>query len=347
MFRFAYPDFLWLLLLLPFFGLLFFLRMRWKKKAIRRFGDPRLVSLLMPDQSNGKVRLKFFLLAGAFLFLVIGLANPQIGSKYEEVKRQGVDLIIALDVSNSMLAEDIRPNRLERAKQAIGKLLEKFSDDRIGIVVFAGEAYLQMPFTQDYAAAKLFLGNVSTTNIASQGTAIGAALETAVRALPRGDKRSKAIIVISDGENHEDNATEAAAAASQAGINVYTLGIGTEQGAPLPIFTNGQLQGYRKDAQGNPVISKMSPLLLMEVASAGGGKFVQASASDIGLDDLFNQINAMQKSDFGNKTFTDYADRFPVFLSLALLLLLADLLLNERKTALSRRVNLFGGTKKA
>jgi Ca-activated chloride channel family protein len=346
MLRFAYPDFLWLLVLIPVFGLLFILRLNWKRKAIKRFGDPELMARLMPDKSDAKTKWKFFLLAGAYLFLVIGLSNPQIGSRYEEVKRQGVDLIIALDVSNSMLAEDIRPNRLERAKQAIGKLLEKFGDDRIGIVVFAGDAYLQLPFTQDYAAAKLFLSNVTQESILSQGTALGAAIETAVRALPRGGKRNKAIIVISDGENHEDNAVEAAGAAREAGIFVHTLGIGAEQGAPVPDFSNGIMNGYKKDQDGNTVISRMNPAMLMEVSAAGGGKFVQASSSDVGLDELFSQINSMQKTDFGSKTFTDYADRFPLFLSAALLLLLIELLISERKSALAKRLNLFGNNKK-
>jgi Ca-activated chloride channel homolog len=294
-----------------------------------------------------KNQTQVFLLTASFLFLVIGLSNPQIGSRYEEVKRQGVDLIIALDVSNSMLAEDIKPNRLERARQAIGKLLEKFGDDRIGIVVFAGEAYLQLPFTQDYAAAKLFLSNVSQESILSQGTAIGAAIETSVRALPRVGKRNKAVIVISDGENHEDNALEAATAAREAGVFVHTLGIGSEQGAPVPDIANGVRKGFKKDLEGNPVISRMNPSMLMEVAAAGGGKFVQASSSDVGLDELFSQINTMQKTDFGTKTFTDYADRFPVFLAISLVLLLTELLINERKSALAKRLNLFGNRQKS
>lgn len=341
MFRFAYPFFLWGLTVIPVMALLFALRMSWKRKAIRRFGNPELVAALMPDRSNGKIRLKFYLTCVAYLLLIIGLANPQIGSRYEEVKRQGIDLIIALDVSNSMLAEDIRPNRLERAKQAISRLLEKLRDDRIGIVIFAGDAYLQLPFTSDYAAAKMFLANVSNESVLAQGTAIGAAIETSVRALPHASSRSRAIIIISDGENHEDDAVSEAQRARSAGIVVHTLGIGSPGGSPVPETYNGQRNGFKKDASGSTVISRMNPAMLQEVASAGGGKFVQASNNDIGLEELFNQINSMQKTDFGSKVFTDYADRFMYFLAASLVILLVDFFVNERRSALSKRINLF------
>jgi len=342
MFRFAYPLFLWGLALIPLFGLLFAARMSWKRKAIRRFGDPALMGVLMPDQSIGKSRLKFFLLAGAYLMLVMGIADPQIGSRYEEVKRRGVDLIIALDVSNSMLAEDIRPNRLERSKQAIIKLLDKLQDDRIGIVIFAGDAYLQLPSTSDYAAARLFLNTVSNESVQQQGTAIGAAINISTQALPRGGNRSKAIVVISDGENHEDDAIAEAKGAKDAGIVVHTLGIGSESGAPIPNMVNGAPDGYKKDEAGTTVISRMNPSMLRDVAAGGGGKFVQASSGDMGLETLFDEINSMEKSDFGTKTFTDYEDRFQNFLIFSLILLVIEFMVDERKSALSKRVNLFG-----
>ena len=342
MFRFAYPFFLWGLVVLPIFGLLFAARMSWKRKAIKRFGDPALMEILMPDRSQGKIRSKFFLLAAAWIFLIVGLANPQIGSKYEEVKRQGVDLIIALDVSNSMLAEDIRPNRLERAKQAITKLLDKLHDDRIGIVIFAGDAYLQLPFTNDYAAARLFLSTVTNESVQTQGTAIGAAIQMGMKSLPRGGVRNKAIIVISDGENHEDDAVSEAKAAKEAGVIVHTLGIGSPDGAPIPEMRDGQAIGFKVDDGGQTVISRMNPTMLQEIAQAGGGRFVQATGSDIGLEELFSQINSMQKSDFGTKAFTDYEDRFQYFLLAALALLLIELVVTERRSALSKKVNLFG-----
>lgn len=335
-------------MVLPFFGLLFAARVSWKRQAIKRFGDSTLLKTLMPDRSIGKMRTKFFILVAAWTFLIVGLADPQIGSKYEEVKRQGVDLIIALDVSNSMLAEDIRPNRLERAKQAIIKLLDKLQDDRIGIVIFAGDAYLQLPFTSDYAAARMFLTTVSNESVQLQGTAIGAALQMGVKSLPRGGVRNKAIIVMSDGENHEDDALSEAKAAKENGIYVHTLGIGSTDGAPIPEKKETETQGYKMDENGQTVISRMDPKMLEEVALAGGGKFVQATGSDMGLEELFNEINSMQKSDFGTKAFTDYEDRFQYFLVVALAFLLIELFLSERKSKLARRLTIFDTkTKKA
>jgi Ca-activated chloride channel family protein len=346
MFQFAYPYFLWGLAIGPVMWLLFAARMSWKRKAIKRFGDPNLLGRLMPDFSPGKLRTRFILMFSAWTLLVIGLANPQIGSKYEEVKRRGIDLIIALDVSKSMLAEDLRPNRLERARQAISKLLDKFGDDRVGIVVFAGEASLQLPFTSDYAAARMFLSTISTESIQTQGTAIGQAIHVAVRSLPREGNRSKAIIIISDGENHEDDAIAEAKSAKESGITIHTLGIGSEQGSPIPELKDGRVNGYKKDENGTTVISRMNPAMLQEIATAGGGKFVRSSSGNVGLEDLFTQINAMQKTDFGTKMFTDYEDRFQYFLLPAILLLLIELLVSERRSAFSKRVDLFNSKKR-
>jgi len=345
MIRLAFPVFLWGLALIPFFWLLFGAKMAWKRKAIKRFGEPALVRKLMPDQSNSKSRLKFLLMTGAFIFLVVGLADPQIGSKYEEVKRQGIDLVIALDVSNSMLAEDIRPNRLERARQAIYKLLDKLEDDRVGIVVFAGEAYLQLPFTSDYAAARLFLGSITTESVPVQGTSIGEAIDISVRALPKGSIMSKAIIIISDGEDHEDLAIDEAKKAKEAGIFVHTLGIGTPAGAPVPDIEEGVMKGYKTDENGTTVISRMNPEIMQEIARAGGGQFVQSTNGDVGLETLFNQISSMEKSDFGTKAFTDYEDRFQLFIAFAFLLLIFELVIDDRRSAIGKRMNLFGSKK--
>jgi Ca-activated chloride channel family protein len=218
-------------------------------------------------------------------------------------------------------------------------------DDRIGIVVFAGEASLQLPFTSDYAAAQMFLSTVSTESIQSQGTAIGRAIQVSASALPKAETRGRAIIVISDGENHEDDAIEQAKAAKSAGINVHTLGLGTTQGAPLPEYKDGRLVGFKQDETGSTVVSRMNPQMLKEVAAAGGGVFVQATSGNIGLEELFTQINSMQKTDFGSKLFTDYEDRFQYFLIPGLLLLLLEFFINERRSALSKRVDLFN-TKK-
>lgn len=341
MFRFAYPVFLWGLLMLPVFVALFWSRMNWKKRAIARFGDEELVKRLMPDRSNARIRFKFSLMALSWTALVIGLADPQIGSRYEEVKRKGIDMVIALDVSNSMLAQDIRPSRLERAKQAIIRLIDKLGDDRLAVVIFAGEAHLQLPFTSDYAAARLFVSGVNTENISTQGTAVGAAIELGVQALPSGNQRSRAIIVISDGENHEDDAREAARMAREKGIYVHAIGIGSEAGAPIPVTFESGSKGYLTDENGTTVISRMNSAILSEVALDGGGKFVQASNSDVGLEALFDHINSMQKAELGSKAFTDYEDRFQYFLGFALLVMLIELLLPERRSAFSKRVNLF------
>lgn len=327
--------------MLPVFVALFWSRMNWKKRAIARFGDEELVKRLMPDRSNARIRFKFILMAISWTALVIGLADPQIGSRYEEVKRKGIDLVIALDVSNSMLAQDIRPSRLERAKQAIIRLIDKLGDDRLAVVIFAGEAHLQLPFTSDYAAARLFVSGVSTENISTQGTAVGAAIELGVQALPSGNQRSRAIIVISDGENHEDDAREAARMAKEKGIYVHAIGIGSEAGAPIPVTLESGSKGYLSDENGTTVISRMNPAILSEVALDGGGKFVQASNSDVGLEALFDHINSMQKAELGSKAFTDYEDRFQYFLGFALLVMLIELLLPERRSVFSKRVNLF------
>jgi len=345
MLQFSYPFFLWALLVIIPMWFAFNARMRWKRRAIEQLGDKNLVLRLMPDFSPGKLRMRFFLVSVAWIFLVVGLANPRIGSKYEEVKRQGVDLVIAIDVSKSMLAEDFKPNRLERARQAVNKLLDRFVDDRIGLVVFAGEASLQLPFTSDYAAAHMFLSTISTESIQMQGTAIGRAIQVSASSLPKSDTRGRAIIVISDGENHEDDAIEQARAAKSAGIAVHTLGVGTAQGSPVPEYKDGRLVGFKQDEAGSTVVSRMNPQMLKEVAAAGGGVFVQASQGNIGLEDLFTQINAMQKTDFGSKVFTDYEDRFQFFLLPGLLLLLLEFFINERRSALSKRVDLFN-TKK-
>ncbi len=278
----------------------------------------------------------------AFALMVIGLSNPQIGSRYEEVKRKGIDLMLVLDVSNSMMAQDIAPSRLEKAKQSISKLLNKLGDDRIGMVVFAGDAILQLPFTSDFAAAKMFLSTTSTQSIQNQGTAIGSAIELAIRALPKSTNRSKAIILLSDGENHEDDAISAAKAARDKKIIVYTIGVGTTSGAPIPIIEESGSDGFKRDEGGNPIVSAMNQEMLAEVARAGGGKFVQATNSDIGLDAIVEEIGNLQKQELGAKTFTDYEDRFQYFIGGALIFLIVELLISERRSKWAQRLSLFG-----
>jgi Ca-activated chloride channel family protein len=301
----------------------------------------------MPQRAKTKPLLKFILLTIAFTLLVIGISGPQIGTKLEEVKRSGVDVIIALDVSNSMKAEDIRPNRLERAKQAISRLVDQLQGDRIGLIVFAGEAYVQLPITTDYGAAKLFLSTIDCDIVPSQGTAIGAAIDLAVSSFGSEDsnKHNRAIIVITDGENHEDDAVESAKKAGAEGITVHTIGMGSADGAPIPVFSNKARVGFMQDENGHTVITKLDQTALQQIAEAGRGKFIRATNSDDGLAIIMKEINAMQKNEYKSKMFTDYADQFQYFIGFALLLLAIEFMISERRSRWIDDLNLFGEKK--
>ncbi len=344
MFRLAHSEFLPLLALVPVLVVLFIITLRWKKNALKKFGDYFLVNQLMPGKANTKPVLKFVLLLLAFIFLAFAIAGPQIGTKMETVKRKGVDVMIALDVSNSMKAEDIKPNRLERAKQAISRLVDQLQGDRIGLIVFAGEAYVQLPITTDYGAAKLFLSSIDCDIVPTQGTAIGKAIDLAVESFNSNDsaKHNRAIIVITDGENHEDDALEASKEAREKGIVVHTIGMGSINGAPIPLTHNGQRVGFLQDNSGQTVMTKLDENVLSEIAIAGGGKFIRATNSDDGLAIVMKDISAMQKNEFGSKMFTDYADQFQYFIALALLCLLIEFLISERKSKWIEELNLFG-----
>lgn len=341
MFRFANIEWLYLLAAVPLLFLLYALAMRGRKKALEKFGDNALLLELMPEVSTSRRFWKMFISAIALILVIIGVANPQIGSKYEEVKREGYELMIALDVSNSMLAEDLQPNRLERAKQSISKLIDELKGDKIGIVVFAGDAYVQLPMTVDYAAAKLFLSTISPDIVPTQGTAIGKAINLSVQSFGEVPTKNRAIIVITDGENHEDDAVKLAAAAKEQGIIVHTIGIGSREGTPIPYYINGRNAGFRRDRDGNTVVTKLDEKKLQDVAQAGGGIYIKATNAMSALKVLFDELNKMQKEEFGSKMFTDYEDRFQYFIAAALLLLLMELLIPERKSKLFKDVNIF------
>ncbi len=345
MLRVANIEFLYLLLLIPAILIIFLLDERWKARTGKRFVSKRLRSVLIPDMSTWKSWLKFVLISTAYFFFVIALSNPQVGSKLEEVKRKGVDLMICLDLSNSMRAEDLKPNRLENAKLAISRLLDKIRNDRIGIVVFGGEAYVQLPITTDYAAAKLFLSTIDTDIIPIQGTAIGKAVELAESSFDMESPTSKAIIVITDGENHEDDAIEAAKAASQNDIVVHTIGMGSAKGAPIPIYRNGKNIGYLKDREGNSIVTKLDQSMLEEIARAGDGIFVRANASSAGLDMVFSEVERMEQADFGTKIYTDYEDRFQYFIGAGLLFIILEMLVFPRRNRFMSNLNLFGESK--
>jgi len=340
MFRLAHPMMLYLLLVIPVFILLYILAARLKKKALETYGDRPLLVRLMPDYSGSRGILKLVLLMLAWVMLVIGLADPQTGSKLEKIKRKGIDLVFALDVSNSMLAQDIAPNRLERAKQAISRLLDNLENDKVGLVVFAGNAYVQMPITTDYSATKLFLSGINPGMIPTQGTALGDAIETSVSCFGK-TKQSKAIILITDGENHEDDAIAAARSAASSGIRIFTIGMGLPEGAPIPVYNSGVQIGYKKDAQGNTVISRLNDELLKEVAEAGKGVYVRANNSQAGVKEVFDQINKLEKVEYDSQIFSDYEDRYQFFLLAGLLLLVAEVLISEKKSRLAGRLKIF------
>jgi len=341
MFRFEHIDYLYALLLIPFFSMLFILYMIWKKRAVRRFGEWEVIAQLMPLLSGRRLVLKFIVLMLAYGFLIIGLANPQIGSKLEKVQRKGADLVIALDVSNSMLSQDIRPDRLTRAVQGISKLIDRLEGDRLGIVVFAGKAYVQLPITTDYSAAKMFLSTISTQMVPSQGTAISDAIELSVQSFQE-DDRSKAIIIITDGEDHEGNFLESAKIATEKGIKIFTIGMGSPEGSPIPMFdTYGRQTGYKSDRNGQTIVSKLDETTLQQLASAGNGIYVRASTGQDGLGRILDEINALEKQEIETRMFSEYEGRFQYFLAISLLLLILEFLIPERKSKWADKIKLF------
>ncbi len=331
MIRFAHTEYLYALAALPIILLVFFWGMRLRRRALERFGNSSLLRMLMPDQGKYKRVLKFFLLFGAMGLTILGLANPQIGTKFEEVKREGVDIMIALDVSNSMKAEDIKPNRLESAKQEISRMLEKLQNDRIGLIVFGGDSYLQLPLTTDYSSARLILGTVDVDAVPVPGTAIGSAIRLAMKSFVEGEKKHRVIVVITDGENHEDDAVAAAKDAGKDGVVVHTIGMGLAEGAPIPVYQNNVQVGYKKDRDGNTVITKLDEQALQQIAEAGGGRYIRATNQQNELDAILREIQAMEKKEFGAKVFTDYEDRFQYFLGAAFVLLLMEFFISERR----------------
>jgi Ca-activated chloride channel homolog len=340
LFRFANPDFLYLLLLLPVMVVLFIINEIRKKKAIKKIGDEVLVNKLLPELSRIRPSIKFiFQLIGISIVIII-LARPQFGSKLENVKKEGVEVIIALDVSNSMLAEDIQPNRLTRAKQALTRLIDNLDNDKIGLIVFAGDAYTQIPITTDYISAKMFLSAINPEMLPKQGTAIGAAIDLGMRSFSPGEGKSKAMIIITDGENHEDDPVSRAAEASKAGIVIHTIGIGSTEGVPVPVISGGK-RDYLKDVDGNTVITKLDEDILKKIAVSAGGNYVRASNSNIGLDEVFSEIKKMKKQDMESTMYTEYNDQFQIFAAVALFLLLLDFIIMERKNRKLTNIRLF------
>ena len=318
---------LYFLLLVPVIPIAFTVMRRLRRRRIRRLGDEALVGELMPSVSGAKDWARVILFTIGFFFFVIGLCRPQIGAKLSERKSRGAEVMIALDVSNSMLAQDYTPNRLDRAKLAISRITDRLKEDRIGLIIFAGSSFVQLPITADYVSAKMFLSNISTESVPVQGTAIGDAILTAMRSFSLESEKSRAIIIISDGENHEDDATAAAAQAREAGITVYTIGVGSAKGQPIPVKG-----GLLKDSEGQIVVTKLNEQALKDVANAGGGAYIHAGMDEFGLNPIVDDIKAMEEEEFNSVVFEEYDEQYMYFFAFAFVLFSIDFMLGRRKS---------------
>jgi len=296
---------------------------------------------LMPNASKSRPIIKFAILILALAFLITGIARPQYGAKLQKIKRKGIELIIALDVSNSMLAEDIQPNRLEKAKRAVEKLTDRLNNDKIGIIVFAGKAYTQIPITTDYASAKMFLSTINTEIVPTQGTAIGSAIELAIRSFTPNTESSKAIVIITDGENHEDDAVAMAKQAKEKDIVVNTIGMGLPQGGPIPVYNSTGQKDFKRDKSGQVIVTKLDENMLQKIAAAGGGEYVRANNTEVGIDNIYDEINKMKKSELESRVYTDYNDQFFYFIGVAFALILIEFMIMERKNKLLKNIRLF------
>lgn len=341
LFRLENPEYLYLLIIIPILVVLFIYTRYLRRKKLSQFGDIRLIAQLNPDTSGYKPAVKFSLMLAVLILLIIGLANPQIGSKMIEIKREGIDVVIAMDVSNSMLSDDIKPDRLSRAKQLVSKLIDRLQNDRIGIVVFAGDAFKQLPLTTDYSAAKLILSTIDNSTIPLQGTAIGKAISLGIESFPEDDKKPRVMIIITDGENHEDDAIGMASEAAKKNIIIHTIGMGTIKGGPIPVYGNGGRKDFMRDKDGSIIITKLDATMLQQVASAGNGTFIRSADSDPDLSSLLNKIAKLDKKEYGSKLYTDYDDKFQYIFALALMLIIIEFMLSERKNKYIAALNQF------
>lgn len=327
MLQLAQPQYLLIIPVIPVLFLLYALARRARRKRVLTFGDRELVESLIPSASGSRGWIKLTIFSLALFFFSVGLSRPQIGAKLKEVETQGVEIVIALDVSNSMLAEDYSPNRLERAKLAISRLVDKLKDDRVGLIVFAGDAYVQLPVTTDYVSAKIFLNSITTGSVPVQGTALASAINTAVKSFSLDSKGSRAVIVITDGENHEDDPLEAAATANDLGVRIFTLGIGSPEGKPIPM-PDGQLL---KDKDGNIVVTKLDEETLAQIAQKGGGVYVRAGNNDFGLDAIVEKIHNMDKQSYKSVVFEDFDEQYMYFFAISLFFLLLEFIIVSKR----------------
>lgn len=338
MFRFADPTYLYLLLILPFLIVFYFYSNYKRRKNIRKFGDPELLKQLMPEVSKYRPAIKFWLIFAAIALIIIMLARPQFGSKMETVKRSGVEVVIALDISNSMLAQDVAPSRLDKAKKLISRLVDEFDNDKVGLIVFAGDAFTQLPITSDYISAKMFLESISPSLISRQGTAIGKAIDVAMKSFTPQKDVGRAIVVITDGENHEGGAVEAAKEAASKGIKVFVLGVGSAEGAPIPEEGTNQ---YRKDRDGNVIVTHLNEEMCKEIAKAGNGVYIRVDNTNSAQRTLDKEINKLAKADVESTVYTEFDEQFPAIAWIVLIILLIEMAIMERKNPLFKNIKLF------
>ena len=342
MFRFEDSIYLYLLAVIPMLALLRFMMTRSRKKRLRKFGDPHLVKQLMPDVSRWRPAVKFWLLQAVLALIIVMLARPQLGTKISHEKRQGIETIIAMDISNSMLAQDVTPSRLDRCKMMVENLVDNFTDDKIGLIVFAGDAFIQLPITSDYVSAKMFLADIQPSLIATQGTDIALAISKAVNSFTQEEGIGKAIIVITDGEDHEGGAVEAAQEARKKGMRVYVLGVGSKGGAPIP-DGNG---GYMKDRAGNTVMTRLNQDMCRDIAKAGGGAYIHVDNNSDAQRQLDNELAKLSKKETETTVYSDFDEQFQAVGILVLLLLIAELCLLECKNPLLKNVRFFKGKRR-
>jgi len=332
----------YLLFIIPVIIVLFLLLLVWKKRTQKKFADADLLKRLTPNRSYNKGGLKLVVFILALALLIIGLVNPKIGTKLETVKREGVDIVFAVDVSKSMLAEDIAPNRIEKAKRLVSEIINQLASDRIGIIAYAGQAYPQLPITTDYGAAKMFLQGMNTDMLTSQGTAIDQAIELATTYYDDVEQTNRVLFIISDGEDHSEGSTlDAVEDAVDEGIIIYTIGVGKEKGAPIPIKRNGILESLKKDSQGETVITRLNESVLADIASEGNGEYIDGSNTDTAVEYIKEELLKMDKKEFEAKQFAEYNDQFQWFIGGALLLLFLDIFILDRKTSWLKKLNLF------
>lgn len=338
MFRFGEPFYLYLLILLPFLVVFYLYSNYRRRKKIRQYGDPELLEQLMPDVSKYRPDVKFWLMFAALTMVIFMLARPQFGSKMETVKRQGVEIVVALDISNSMLAQDVTPCRLEKSKKLISRLVETFNNDKVAMIVFAGEAFTQLPITSDYISAKMFLETINPSLITTQGTDVRGAIDLAMKSFTPNEGVGRAIVLITDGENHEGGAIEAAEEAAKKGIRVFVLGVGSPDGSPIPVEGTND---FRRDKEGNVIVTRLNEQMCQEIAKAGNGMYVRVDNTNRAEKALNAEINKLAKADVETQVFTEFDEQFQVLAWLALIFLAVEVMLLNRKNPLFKNVKLF------